>query len=145
MAEIKTDSGTVIKINAAPFKDALELQKVTVTKLIESGLDLNREANVDQLAKSVIACGVSDEFMSIYLKCAARCLYGDKKITLDLFDELPEAQSYYYEIMLSVIIVNLAPLFARHLSKLKEVGDNLHRVLQDINVQLPVLKSSVSD
>lgn len=108
-------------INAASFKDASNLRKAVMKSIIESdfakSLDknalesLNLTSILDVGLKLIFNADTSENFEKAIFECLKVCLYENKKITLQLFDDIPEAREDYYEIVSKCCEENLRPFF----------------------------------
>lgn len=108
-------------INAASFKDASNLRKAVMKSIIESdfakSLDknaletLNLTSILDVGLKLIFNADTSENFEKAIFECLKVCLYENKKITLQLFDDITEAREDYYEIVSKCCEENLRPFF----------------------------------
>ena len=118
-------------ITAASFKDAVNLKKATMKCLLDAnvlnsidldnlkGLDITKVFDV--LGQLILNMDVSEEFEKAIFACLSNCTYdGFYKITMQLFDDKPEAREDYYEIVSKCCEVNLRPFFKSLVSELKQ-------------------------
>lgn len=108
-------------INAASFKDASNLRKAVMKSIIESDFAKNLDKNaleslnltsiLDVGLKLIFNADTSENFEKAIFECLKVCLYENKKITLQLFDDIPEAREDYYEIVSKCCEENLRPFF----------------------------------
>lgn len=125
-------------INAASFKDASNLRKAVMKSIIESdfakSLDknaletLNLTSILDVGLKLIFNADTSENFEKAIFECLKVCLYENKKITLQLFDDITEAREDYYEIVSKCCEENLRPFFkslvTEFQARLKLLGQN---------------------
>lgn len=110
-----------VVINAASFKDASNLRKAVMKSIVESnfasGLDKGAFENVelssllDTGLKLILNTDMSNLFEQSVFECLKICTYDGKKITQQLFDDMPEAREDYYEIVSKCCEENLRPFF----------------------------------
>ena len=123
------NSGKSVKINPASFKNAIALKKEVLKSLKDAGVidDINLEKlkNVNisdvftSLANVILSIDTSDSFESALFDCLNVCIYDNKfAITQQLFDDKPEIQEDYYEIITKCCEVNLRPFFKSLYSEL---------------------------
>lgn len=129
--EFTTTNGKVeIKIEAASFKDAVNLKKAAMKALKDAGLvnglniNLGENANIlNKLSEVLLNLDTSDDFEKAVFGCLKYCIYDfmgkNIKITPQLFDDIPEAREDYYEIVTKCCEVNLRPFFNSLITELK--------------------------
>lgn len=129
--EFTTANGQVeIKIEAASFKDAVNLKKAAMKALKDAGIvdginiNLNKETDIlNKLAEVLLNLDTSEEFERNIFECLKSCIYDfmgrNIKITPQLFDDIPEAREDYYEIVTKCCEVNLYPFFKSLITELK--------------------------
>ena len=110
-----------VVINAASFKDAANLRKAVMKSIVESnfasGLNKGAFENVelstllDTGLKLILNTDMSNLFEQSIFECLKICTYDGKKITQQLFDDMPEAREDYYEIVSKCCEENLRPFF----------------------------------
>nr|DAT18305.1 MAG TPA: tail assembly chaperone protein [Caudoviricetes sp.] len=125
-------------INAASFKDASNLRKAVMKSIIESDFAKNLDKNaletlnltsiLDVGLKLIFNADTSENFEKAIFECLKVCLYENKKITLQLFDDITEAREDYYEIVSKCCEENLRPFFkslvTEFQARLKLLGQN---------------------
>lgn len=145
MLEFNTENqGAKVIINPAPYKNAVALKNVILKEIIKNplGLKLKETAEtktvlekeldisdlLDYLKNTVIGIEISEEFNNAIFECLGKCTYDMKRITPDLFDDLPEAREDYYEILFKCVEENLRPFFKSLVSRWKalapKIGEN---------------------
>lgn len=123
------NSGKSIKIIPASFKDAITLKKEALKCLNQAGIikDLKLESlkNIEtsdvlsSLSSLIITMDTSNGFENAVFDCLKVCIYDNKmSITSQLFDDKPELQEDYYEIITKCCEVNLRPFFKSLVSEL---------------------------
>lgn len=136
MSEITGKNGVKIKVNVAPFKDAIRLKNAITKEASKVGfdltkLDLNKDVDatfVNSIIKPILAIDSSDEFYNAVMKCMERCLYNGEAIREEIFED-EGAREDYYTVLIEVVKVNLVPFFkslvssSQHLTQKKQ-GDN---------------------
>lgn len=110
-----------VLISPASFKDASNLRKAVMKSIVESnfasGLDKGAFENVelstllDTGLKLILNTDISNLFEQSVFECLKICTYDGKKITQQIFDDLPEAREDYYEIISKCCEENLRPFF----------------------------------
>lgn len=112
-----------VLIEAASFKDAVNLKKSTMKCLtgVSKDLDFSNLTDIDvskffdTLAQLIINLDTSEEFETAVFECLKCCIYDynerNIKITRQLFDDIPELREDYYEIVTKCCEVNLRPFF----------------------------------
>lgn len=127
-----SSSGAEIKINPAPFADAMALKNAILKSVSKSGInldrldvnkiDMNMEISSDvlnSLISAVLNVDSSDEVNRCVFKCLERCSYNSEKITLETFED-ESARGDYYQIVFEVIRENINPFFKGAVSMLKQ-------------------------
>lgn len=138
---ITKNSGKSVKINPAAFKDAICLKKAALKCLQNAGVleDITTEKlktlDVSNLLKGisklVIEMDTSQDFENAIFDCLKVCIYDNKfSITSQLFDDKPEIQEDYYEIIIKCCEVNLRPFF-------KSLSSELSTRFNDLELELP--------
>ena len=123
------NTGKSVKINPASFKEAIALKKEVLKCLKNAGIieDINidklKNLNVADLFTSlsnlIITMDTSNGFENALFDCLKVCIYDGKyAITSQLFDDKPELQEDYYEIVSKCCEVNLRPFFKSLYSEL---------------------------
>lgn len=142
------NTGKSVKINHASFRDALTLKKETMKCLQNAGIigdvEFDKVKTMDTsdmfsvLSNLLITMDTSESFEKAVFDCLKVCIYDNKHaITTQLFEDIPELQEDYYEIVSSCCEVNLRPFF-KSLSTALETRFNL----QDANIQKQELKQN---
>ena len=132
-------NGAEIKIDVAPFKDAIALKNVVFGSLAETGIDissldlktLNLKTEIDQnvidtIMKPLLKVDSSPEFYFAIFKCMNRCLYNGSKITEETFEPI-EARGDYYLILLEVLKANLLPFIKELVSAIFQAKKSLNQ------------------
>lgn len=132
--EIITKNGTkAVEIVPAKFKDAINLKKAVFECLKntgilkDTGLDSLNNIDIakvlDKLFSILLNAEISDKFETALFTCLTCCSVEVKgvkrKITQELFDELPDLKDDYYEIVSKCAEENLRPFFKSLVSELK--------------------------
>lgn len=123
------NTGKVVKIIPATFKEAIKLKQEVLKCLKEAGiikeLKLETMKNIEvtdvfnSLSNLLITMDTSDGFYNAIFDCLKVCIYDNSySITTQLFDDKPELQEDYYEIISKCCEVNLRPFFKSLISEL---------------------------
>lgn len=134
-----------VKIIPASFKDAIALKKQVLKSLKDAGIikDISLESLknlevtdvVSSIANLFIEMDMSDSFDNALFSCLKVCIYDNKhSITEQLFDDIPELQEDYYEIITKCCEVNLRPFF-------KSLVSELSTRLNQIEIDIPELST----
>lgn len=126
---VTKNSKKTVKIIPASFKDAVALKKEMLKSLKDAGiikgitLDSLKNLEVADIINSVatllISMDISETFDNALFNCLKVCIYDNKhSITQQLFDDIPELQEDYYEIVSKCCEVNLRPFFKSLVSEL---------------------------
>lgn len=126
---IASNSGKNVKIVPASFKNAVALKKEVLKSLKEAGIikDISIEGLknlevtdiINSVANLIISIDISKSFDEALFECLKVCIYDNKhSITQQLFDDIPEIQEDYYEIVAKCCEVNLRPFFKSLVSAL---------------------------
>ena len=118
-----------VKIIPASFKCAVALKKEVLKSLKDAGIiqGINLESLknlevadiINSVANLIITMDISETFDSALFECLKVCIYDNKhSITPQLFDDIPELQEDYYEIVAKCCEVNLRPFFKSLASEL---------------------------
>lgn len=137
------NTGAVVVINPASFKDAANLRKVIaknlkLKKIIDSSDKINlSDVQLGSLLDLLADIDSSDEFEAAIFECLKVCIYdkGGKntKITQQLFDDIPEIREDYYEIIAECVKENLCPFF-------KSLASGFNSLLKTQQQESPELK-----
>lgn len=123
MEQIKTVSGANLCIGIAPFKDCMHLKNVIERELSKNKIDLSsldlKSTDLSALINPILSIDSSDAFMDAFFKVAIKSTYNDEKITQDIFED-EKARIDFYDVMINVIRINLAPFFKGLVSSLKQ-------------------------
>lgn len=116
MKVVDLPSGAKLRMNLAPFADSRALYQAVLEEAKELKIDPETELD-SNLWKDLICSGFSSKKIEHALeKCMARCLYGDKKITNEVFED-EEARGDYMMVCFEVAKANIEPflksLYAR--------------------------------
>lgn len=129
--EFTTTNGKAeVKIEAASFKDAVNLKKTAMKALKDAGLvdglniNIGENTNIlNKLSEVLLNLDTSEEFETAVFGCLKYCIYDfmgkNIKITPLLFDDIPEAREDYYEIVTKCCEENLRPFFNSLVTELK--------------------------
>lgn len=146
MLEFTTkNSGKSVKIIPAPFKDAIKLKKEVLKCLndagIIKGLKLETMKNIEvadvfsSLSNLLITMDTSEGFEKAVFDCLKVCILDNThSITIQLFNDKPELQEDYYEIISKCCEVNLRPFF-------KSLVSELSNRLGQANIEIPLSES----
>lgn len=140
---VTKNSKKIVKIIPASFKDAIALKKEMLKSLKDAGiikgitLDSLKNLEVADIINSVatllISMDISETFDNALFNCLKVCIYDNKhSITQQLFDDIPELQEDYYEIVSKCCEVNLRPFFK---SLVSELSTRLNQLELDIPKQ----------
>lgn len=140
---VTKNSKKTVKIIPASFKDAIALKKEMLKSLKDAGiikgitLDSLKNLEVADIINSVatllISMDISETFDNALFNCLKVCIYDNKhSITQQLFDDIPELQEDYYEIVSKCCEVNLRPFFK---SLVSELSTRLNQLELDIPKQ----------
>lgn len=130
---ITKNSGVEVEIKAASFREAANLKKAAFKCLKDAGIlkdvdlsslkDLNLTGLINKGIDLLLSVDISNELEKNLFECLKSCTVerdGVKnKITQTLFDEIPEVQEDYYEIVSKCIEVNLRPFLKSLVSEFK--------------------------
>lgn len=117
-----------VKIEPASFQNAVKLKKAVIKCLLDAGTmkdidNLQTKSSgslIDKLTEVLFNAEISPDFESAIFECLKVCIYDDKhRITMQLFDDIPEMREDYYEIISKCAEVNLRPFFKSLVSELK--------------------------
>lgn len=123
------NSGKSVKILPASFKEAIKLKQEVLKCLKEAGiikeLKLETMKNIEvadvfsSLSNLLITMDTSEGFYNAIFDCLKVCIYDNSySITAQLFNDKPELQEDYYEIISKCCEVNLRPFFKSLASEL---------------------------
>lgn len=123
------NTGKLVKIIPATFKEAIKLKQEVLKCLKEAGiikeLKLETMKNIEvtdvfnSLSNLLITMDTSDGFYNAIFDCLKVCIYDNSySITTQLFDDKHELQEDYYEIISKCCEVNLRPFFKSLISEL---------------------------
>jgi len=142
MEEITLKSGNVLKVNVAPFIDAIRLTNIVAKAFSQRGLDfkIDRDTelkfetlfnkNPDAFVKGLADIVFEEFVMNVVFKCAERCIYVKNgvslKINQDTFED-EEAREDFYEIMYKIAYANIKPFFANLLTVLNQTSETARR------------------
>lgn len=142
MEEITLKSGNVLKVNVAPFIDAIRLTNIVAKAFSQRGLDfkIDRDTelkfetlfnkNPDAFVKGLADIVFEEFVMNVVFKCAERCIYVKNgvslKINQDTFED-EEAREDFYEIMYKIAYANIKPFFANLLTVLSQTSETARR------------------
>ena len=117
----KTENNAELVVNEADFEKVLELKKAIQENLKATGVSLDSLEGEDvtsalqKMIDLLLVLDTSERTERAIFECLAHCTYNNAKINKQLFNDLPEARSDYYEIIRACIEVNLRP-FMKSLS-----------------------------
>lgn len=131
-----TNGGVEVTITPASFKAATQLKKVIMKGLADSDTtkslpfdnlqEMSGTNLLDTVAKLLINIETAPEFEKAVMECLSVCIYdGKHKISMQLFDDIPEAREDYYEIVAKCCEVNLRPFFKSLITEFKTRLDSL--------------------
>lgn len=121
MEFVTQNTGVVVEIKPAAFKDVANLRKVIAKNLkLKNIIDDSAKFSLSNIKigsvlELLAEIDSSDEFEHAVFECLKVCIYdkGGKntKITAQLFDDIPEIREDYYEIIAECVKENLSPFF----------------------------------
>lgn len=129
------DSGAVLNVTMAPFKDGNDLRKAVLRELetvrISFDLDIGKvkeiftkgggDEVVNAIKNLILKLASSEEIEARVWKCLERATYDNVKITKETFE--PEAARGDYLIVLKEVLwFNLSPFFKNLSSMLPDLG-----------------------
>lgn len=126
MREVKLPSGAVLKVNAAPFKDAKALYQAVLKELKE--VPVTSKTELGSLYKDFFCVGLSSPIIESCLwECFKRCLINDMKIDDQTFEPV-ERRDDYMMVCLEVAKENVFPfgksLYAEYETVMKMMVEN---------------------
>ena len=111
--------GKEVVIHIAPLLEAVELNARALAcfdiKSIEKAANINAVL-LDGLIKAI----ANKPFMDQLWQCAARCTYGNIKITPATFEDV-NMRGYFLEIMGAVLVQNIQIFFPQSLTQSKDI------------------------
>ena len=117
----KTENNAELVINEAEFEQVMELKKAIQENLKSTNVSLDSLEGEDvtsalqKMIDLLLVIDTSERTERAIFECLEYCTYNNAKINKQLFNDLPEARSDYYEIIRGCIEVNLRP-FMKSLS-----------------------------
>lgn len=111
--DIEVPSGAKVVINCAPWEDAVLLQQAISREMAIGG---------NFTLSTFMLVAASAPVYGALLKCLARCLYNNEKITPATFNK-EEARGDYIPIVAACVKKNLGPLEAGLLSVLSDLAE----------------------
>jgi len=120
MKECKMPSGARLRINIAPFTDAKELYQAVAEelKLVEVNYDDDLDVNMlKNLACSFLS---SKRVERALIPCMNRCLYNDKKVSDEVFEDV-EARQDYIECITMITWENIHPFVKAHFARFQDI------------------------
>lgn len=121
MSEFIASSGAKIKINPAPFVDAMGLKNALARQLASADLkidfDVEKDLDLSSLTSAILAVDASADVYKAIFTCLGRCSYNGERIN-ELTFEPVESREDYYEIIIACARENLSPFFKNLTSKL---------------------------
>lgn len=108
MKEVNLPSGAVIRIDEAPFEDALELNDIFLEELRSVNFSVKNEIG-SMLAAAVLAVAPSKKFRAAVLKCMERCLYDGATMNKEFWKAGKIKREDFYSACHSVSEENLRP------------------------------------
>lgn len=156
MLEFTTENtGARVVINVASMRQVTNLKNVILKEIIKNPLGLKLQENteaktvlekeidisglLDYLKNTIVQIEISEDFNRAIFDCLGKCTYDMKRITPELFDDIPEARADYYEIIFKCIEENLRPFIKSLASKWKtlvqKIGESplLSQILAQMN------------
>lgn len=126
--EFTAASGAKVKIDLAPFVDAMALKNAITKTLADGGISfgskgiaLDTDIDVGAMLGHIMRLDSSPEVNAAIFKCLERCTYNNFKITHDTF-EGADARQDYYDVVTACVKENIAPFFKGLVSKLNGLG-----------------------
>lgn len=113
MVEVSLPSGAQLRIDEAPFEDALELHNVILEELRQ--VDFSVQQEIASLMKSAICAVIpSKRVRSAIEKCMARAMYNGARIDSDLWKSGKGKREDYIPACVAIAAENIRP-FAKSL------------------------------
>lgn len=126
--QFTTKSGSKVVINQASFQEAMALKNAVASEFSKSSVKLDfkgslteTEFDLADLIKAFFQIDSSEQVQKAVFGCLARCLRNGEKITMDTFENDPDARKDYYEIVIACVKENLSPFFSGLLSEFGKV------------------------
>lgn len=126
MKELKGSHGAKIVINSAPFGVVKQLRRCFANELLKIQIDIGNPESLTQLKQEfgnnvskylnsfknlLLGLEVSKDFEDVMWQCLKECLYDNKVINENLFNDIPEAREDYDIIVYECVKENLGPFF----------------------------------
>lgn len=127
--DILLPSGSKLKVTLAPFVVARALYQAVLEELKTFHIDGNDEFDIN-FFKDLFCTGFSSKKIEGCLdECLKRVLYNDRKVTLETWDDV-KAREDYFDVLLEVARVNLAPFTRNLLSRYQGILENVDSFLK---------------
>ena len=116
MIKYQLKSGKLLEIDLVPTGLALELYRAVMSECALCKFDLKIEEDTSLLelvgknSEALLRVLGSENVMEVVQRCCAKVIYGKKKFSMDLFDDI-EARGDFFGIMIIVALENLLPFF----------------------------------
>ena len=113
-----TIGGRELRVTPSSFDEALTLQE-TISEALQKtslSLDIGEEieqteitgGNFDAIVKAALSVGTSRKVRDALFACAKRAVWGEERVTRELFEDV-ENRQHYYAVMIEIAKVNLGP------------------------------------
>lgn len=116
MIKYQLKSGKLLEIDLVPVPLALELYRTVMNECARCKFDLKIEENTSLLelvgknSEALLRVLGSEEVMEVVQRCCNKVLYGKKRFSMDLFEDI-DARGDFFGIMIIVALENLLPFF----------------------------------
>jgi len=107
LIEIKLPSGSILKVNPAPFEDAKNLYQGVLAE--SKGVKIELGDNVYDMWKNIFCLALSSkEIENLVWKCLERCTINDKRVTKETFEPVAMRGDYII-VQVEVARINVEP------------------------------------
>lgn len=109
MREFKLDSGAILKLQPAPFKDSKALYQALLREL--KGVTLSASVDMASVYRDLFCLGfASPDIEACIWKCMERCLLNDLRIDDNTFEPV-ERRDDYVKVCVEIARENVFPFF----------------------------------
>lgn len=126
--DFTSTTGAKVKVNAAPFVDAMALKNAITKELADSGISFgtkgisaDMDLDVGAMLSHVMRLDSSPAVNAALFSCLQRCTYNGIKVTEATFED-PATREDYYEVVFACLKENITPFFKGLVSKLNGLG-----------------------
>ena len=128
MRKHKLKSGITLRVQAASFRKAKNLFDEVSKEIKSIHFDPKQEFDINFVKNALLGVISSEKIEVALWPCMESCLYGNQKVSADLFESI-DARADFLEVCMEVAKENVLP-FTKNLSSkfepiLKELGLNL--------------------